>query len=330
MPQQTIRRLPDDYGIMAFMDGLFITARQTVVLFMLMAFGFGAGKFRILDAPSVKRLADFVLVVVTPCLIVTSFQRPFDSAVLVGVAWAFAAAVFTHLTSIAFARLAVHDRDAARERVLRFATVFSNAGFMGFPLEYALLGPEGVFYGSVYVVVFHLLCWTYGVWEINGGFGGESPLKAFVNPGLVGVAIGLPFFLLSVKLPQIVAEPVKAIGDMNTSLSMVVLGFYLSGARFAVAFSASGTYVTLALRHIVVPAVLTAVMLLVPGIDPTVRMAAVIPAAAPVGASVAMFAVRYGGDGEFPAALVAVSTVFSIVTMPVVIGFAKTFFGGMS
>ena len=308
------------------MDGFFITARQTVVLFLLMSFGFGAGKAKILDAPSVKRLADFVLVIVTPCLIVTSFQRPFDSAVLAGVGWSFAAAVFTHCVGIAMSYMTVRDRDVARRRALRFATVFSNAGFMGFPLEYALLGPEGVFYGSVYVVVFHLLCWTYGVWEIKGGFGGESVLKAFVNPGLVGIALGLPLFLLSIRLPSIVAEPVKTVGDLNTSLSMVVLGFHLAGARFAPALSSGGTYVALALRHLAVPAALVAVLLLFPGINPTVRLAAVIPAAAPMGASVAMFSVRYGGDGEFPAALVAVSTVLSIATMPVVVGLAKALF----
>lgn len=310
------------------MDGFVITARQTAILFLLMAFGFGAGKARILDTPSVKKLADFVLVIVTPCLIVTSFQRPFDSTVLVGVGWSFAAAVFTHLAGILLSRLAVRDSDIARKRILRFATVFSNAGFMGFPLEYALLGPEGVFYGSVYIVVFHLLCWTYGVWEIRGGFGGESIAKAFVNPGLVGIALGLPLFLLSIRLPAIVAEPVKTIGDLNTSLSMVVLGFHLAGAKFAPALSRGGTYVALTLRHVAVPASLIAVLLCLPGIDPVVRLAAVIPAAAPIGASVAMFSARYGGDGEFPAALVAVSTVFSIATMPVVVGVAKVLFGG--
>lgn len=310
------------------MEGFVITARQTVILFLLMAFGFGAAKSRILDTPSVKRLADFVLVIVTPCLIVTSFQRPFDTTVLAGVGWSFAAAVFTHVAGVVLSHVAVRDRDVARRRALRFGTVFSNAGFMGFPLEYALLGPEGVFYGSIYVVVFHLLCWTYGVWEIKGGFGDSSLAKAFVNPGLIGIALGLPLFLFSIKLPSVVAEPVKTVGDLNTSLSMVVLGFHLANAKFAPALSRGGTYVALALRHLAVPSALIAVLLLVPGIDPTVRLAAVVPAAAPIGASVAMFSVRYGGDGEFSAALVAVSTVLSIATMPVVVGIAKILFGG--
>lgn len=314
------------------MDGFAITARQTVVLFILMAFGFTAGKVRILDAPSVKRLADFVLVIVTPSLIVTSFQRSFDATVMAGVAWSFAAALATHLAGLLLARAFVRDRVAVRERALRFATVFSNAGFMGFPLEYALLGPEGVFYGAVYVVVFNLLCWTYGVWEIKGGLGGVGVARALVNPGLVGIAMGLPFFLFSARLPSIVAEPVKMIGELNTPLSMVVLGFYLANAKFAAALSSRGTYAALFLRHVAVPMALVGALMLLPplrGLDATVRLAAVIPAAAPVGASVAMFSVRYGGDGEFAAALVSVSTVLSVATLPVVVGCAQMLFAGL-
>ena len=309
-------------------EGLCITARQTLVLFLLMCFGIFSRKARILDEPSVKRLTEFVLVVVTPCLIVSSFQRPFDTAVLRGVAWSFAAAVFTHAFAILAARLAIRDRETARLRALRFATVFSNAGFMGFPLEYAILGPEGVFYGSVYIVVFHLLCWTYGIWEISGGFGAGGLGKALVNPGLIGIALGLPLFLFSVKLPSVVAEPVKTIGDLNTSLSMVVLGFHLAGAKFGAALRCGGTYIALVLRHFVVPLALLAVLaFLFRGVDRTVALAAVIPAAAPVGASVTMFSVRHGGDGRFPSALVAVSTLMSILTMPVVIGFARCLLG---
>ena len=305
-----------------------ITARQTLMLFLLMAFGIGARKARILDGQSVRKLTDFVLVIVTPCLIITSFQRPFEVSVLRGAAWAFAAAAFTHATGMALSRFFIRDADTVRRRALRFAVVFSNAGFMGFPLEYALLGAEGVFYGSVYVVVFHLLCWTYGVWEMQGGFGGNGFGRAMLNPGLAGIAIGLPFFLFSVELPELLAVPVKTIGDLNTSLSMVVLGFHLAGAEFGKALSAPWTYAALFLRHAAIPLVLLSVLFFLPGIDSVVRLAAVIPAAAPVGASVAMFSVRYGGEASFPSAIVAVSTLFSILTLPVVVGFAKSLFGG--
>jgi len=308
------------------LEGLTVTARQTLVLFLLMAFGAGARWTRILDGAAVKKLTDFVLIIVTPCLIVTSFQRPFDAEVLTGFGWAFAFALIAHVLGIVYSRLFARDRDAQRVRQLRFATVFSNAGFMGFPLEYALLGAEGVLYGSIYVVMFHLLGWTYGVWEIRGGFGGESAAKSLLNPGIVGLVIGFPLFLLSWKLPSVVAEPVKTVGDLNTSLSMVVLGFNLAGARFRPALSCRGTYVTLFLRHVLVPATMVALLYCTPWVNLTVRMATVIPAAAPIGASVVMFSVRYGGDGEFPSALVAVSTLLSILTMPLVVGIAKSLF----
>ena len=309
-------------------DGLCIVAKQTAVLFLLMSVGMGVRRFGVFDGQSVKRVADFVLAVVTPCLIVTSFQRPFDPSVMKGVVLAFAAALFSHIAGIALARLAVRDRDEARMRILRFATVFSNAGFMGIPLQYAVLGPDGVFYGSVYVVVFHLLCWTYGVWEIRGGFGETGVARAIVNPGLIGIAVGLPFFLFSAKLPSVLAQPVKMTGDLYTPLAMLVLGFHLAGAKFASALSSGGTYVVLLLRHLVVPAAIIATLAFVPFVDRTIGVAAVIPAAAPVGASVTVFSVRYGGEAEFPTALVAVSTLLSVLTLPLVVGVALAVFSG--
>ena len=308
-------------------EGLGIVAHQTAVLFLLMFFGISVRRFAIFDAPSIKRIADYVLAVVTPCLIVTSFQRPFDRSALVGVCLSFAAAVFTHLAGMLLSRVAVREGDEPRRRAMRFATVFSNAGYMGIPLQYAVLGAEGVFYGSIYVVVFHLLCWTYGVWEIRGGFKGEGIVRVLVNPGLVGIALGLPFFLLSVQLPTVVAQPVKMTGDLYTPLAMLVLGYHLAGAKMAPALARGGTFAVLALRHVAIPAVLIAVLALIPDVDPKVAVAAVIPAAAPVGASVTVFSARYGKDAAYPTALVAISTLLSVVTLPVVVSVAMHLFG---
>ena len=287
------------------LEGMSITAGQTLGLFLLMAFGAVARYAKLFDADSVRRIADFVLLIVTPCLILTSFRKPFEPELLAGMGWAFLAAVLSHAAGAALARIFVRDPDEARRRAMRFSVVFSNAGFMGFPLEYALLGPDGVFFGSVYVTVFNVCIWTYGVREIRGAGESGKFLKSLVNPGTVGIALGLPFFLLPMDLPGPVASAVEGIGGLNTPLSMLVIGFHLAGANFGAALKRPGTYTVFALRHVAVP------------------VAAVIPAAAPVAASVAMFSVRYGRDPEYPVALVAASTVLSIATMPVAIGAAK-------
>jgi len=310
------------------LEGMSITAGQTLGLFLLMAFGAVARYAKLFDADSVRRIADFVLLIVTPCLILTSFRKPFEPELLAGMGWAFLAAVLSHAAGAALARIFVHDPDEARRRAMRFSVVFSNAGFMGFPLEYALLGPDGVFFGSVYVTVFNICIWTYGVREIRGAGESGKFLKSLVNPGTVGIALGLPFFLLPVDLPGPVASAVEGIGGLNTPLSMLVIGFHLAGANFGAALKRPGTYTVFALRHVAVPAMVAAAVIPLaiaglPGLSPVVALAAVIPAAAPVAASVAMFSVRYGRDPEYPVALVAASTVLSIATMPVAIGAAK-------
>ena len=108
-------------------------------------------------------------------------------------------------------------------------------------------------------------------------------------------------------------------GELYTPLAMLVLGYYLAGAKMAPALTQGGTYTVLILRHAVIPAVLITALALISCVDPKVAVAAVIPAAAPVGASVTVFSARYGIDADYPTALVALSTLLSVVTMPIVV-----------
>jgi predicted permease len=303
-----------------------VVVTQTTILFLMMVVGVFARRFKMFDEISIKKIADFVLIVITPCLIVKSFQQPFEQAMLKGVCWSFILALFSHFVAIISSRVLVADSDEGRLRTMRFATVFSNAGYMGIPLQYAILGDRGVFYGSIYVVVFHVLCWTYGVWEMRGSFKGESFFKIIFNPGLLGVALGIPFFLFSIKLPTVLSEPVKMISSMYTPLAMLVLGYYLAGAKFSIAFKCKGSYLVLFMRHFLIPSSVMIFLYCLPFVSYEVALSAMIPSSAPIAASVAMFSARYGRQPEFITALVAVSTLLSIITMPILITISMTLF----
>ena len=125
-----------------------VVVTQTTILFLMMVVGVFARRFKMFDEISIKKIADFVLIVITPCLIVKSFQQPFEPVMLKGVCWSFILALFSHFVAIISSRVLVADSDEGRLRTMRFATVFSNAGYMGIPLQYAILGDRGVFYGS--------------------------------------------------------------------------------------------------------------------------------------------------------------------------------------
>ena len=146
------------------LDSLGLVSKQVGILFALMVVGFLCNRRKLLNAVAIKGITELLVLIVTPCVIVHSFiQQKFAVSLLGDLGWALAVSVFAHLVGAAIAFLCLYDSNPNRGGVLRFAVIFSNAGFMGIPLEYALLGADGVFFGAMYVVVFNLVCWSLGV-----------------------------------------------------------------------------------------------------------------------------------------------------------------------
>ena len=310
------------------LDGFILTAQQVGVLFALMAVGYVCRKTNFLSDAFVKGCVNLLLLIVTPCLIVHVFQRPFTGAALANLGLALAFSFAAHLIGIIFAEICFRRTDERQRGVLKFATVFSNGGFMAIPLEYALLGPDGAFYGAVYVVMFNFLCWTYGLKVMCGHLKDMNHRILFINPGTVGIAIGLPLFLSSTTLPVILHDPIKYIADLNTPLAMIVIGFYLADARFAAYFRCVPALVASVLRLLVIPALVLAGLVAARGmrLDPTMAIALTASASAPVAAMDTMFASKYGRDVDVSVGLVAVTTILSIATMPILVGISMWFF----
>ena len=307
------------------MQNLATVAAQVGVLFALMAVGALCRRLRLVDESGVKGMVNVLLLVVTPSLIVDSFQRPFDPSMMGAFAWAFAIAAFAHVAIIMFARLFSRGDDRSR---LRLAMVFSNAGFMGIPLEQAILGSEGVFYGIVYVVVFNFFMWSWGLYEMRGvgdGWRWRTLRPMVLNPGTVGIAVGLPLFLFSVSLPAVVGTPVHLLAELNTPLAMLVIGFYLAGADFRRVVRLPAAYLASAVRLLVFPLAMVAALYPLRAHFPREMMLAlVVAASAPVAAMVSMFASKFGRDVDLSVGLVSGTTLLSILTMPPVIAFAMS------
>ena len=311
---------------------LALVATQVGVLFALMAVGAVCRRTRLLDDAAVRGIVNVLVLVVTPALIVHCFQRDFDPSKLAALGTAFGIAFAAHLALIAAATLLMRTPAADTRCVLRLATVFSNAGFMGIPLENALFGPDGVFYGVVYVVVFNVMMWSWGFCTMKGvdirRLGRAQLLTVLVNPGTVGIALGLPLFLGSVRLPEVVGRPVAFLSDLNTPLAMLVIGYHLAGARLGPVLRSGGAYLASAIRLVVYPLLLLAALYpLRTHLDATMACALVTAASAPVAAMVSMFAAKFDRDVDMSVGLVSGTTLLSIVTMPAVIALAMALLG---
>ena len=308
------------------MYNFLLVAKQVAILFVLIGAGAACRKTKLVDELSIRGMVNVLVTVVTPALIIECFQRPFESSMLAQFAIAFAVAAAMHVFLIVLSRFTAKGGENELP-VLRVASVFSNAGFMGIPLEYAILGPKGVFYGIVYVTMFNLFMWTWGLDRMKNEKCRmkNERLKMFVNPGTVGLLIGLPLFLFSVTLPEVVRTPVKLMSDLNTPLAMLVIGYYLAGADFKAVLRSRQAYIATFVRLVASPLVLIAVFYLLRGsLDRTMMLALTIGAAAPVGAMVTMFASKYSRDVDLSVGLVSGSTIVSIFTMPPIVGLAMS------
>jgi len=318
------------------MANFLLVAKQVAILFVLIGAGMACRRAKLVDEFAIRGMVNVLILLVTPAIVIDCFQRPFDPAMLHQLGLAFVIATAAHVVAIALAYLTTRG-DERTLPVLRLATVFSNAGFMGIPLEYAILGPKGVFYGIVYVAMFNVFMWSWGLREMRNNRIDGSPdppnlqtsklpnlnLKMFVNPGTVGIAIGLPLFLFSVTLPEIIGKPVHMLAELNTPFAMLVIGYYLAGADLKTLVRIPAVHTAAFMRLVAFPLIVLGGLYLLRGwLDRTMALAIVTAASAPVAAMVTMFASKYDRDVDMSVGLVSGTTVLSIFTMPAIIAIA--------
>ncbi len=296
---------------------------QVLELFILIAVGFLCGKTKMLNEKTVKSVTDIVLYIVCPCVIIENFIRPFDPAMLGGLLTAGAAALVIHIVSVVIAMLVFHDKKPERNRVYRFALIFSNCGYMSLPMQQAILGSDGVFFGAVYIVVFNIVMWTFGVWLSSGDKKSLSVKKITLNPCIIGMAVGFVIFLTSLPVPEIIKKPIEFLANLNTPLPMMIVGYYLSQTKILDAFKDGKGFICVLFRLIAVPLLAFGGMMLC-GIRDTVLITCVIAASAPAAAATTMFAAKFDNDARLSVNLVTLSTLLSVITMPLIVGFART------
>ena len=296
------------------MDAFLSVILEVAVILLLILVGYFTVKKGMFTKESLGSITSFLLYIVTPCLIVSSFLSA-ESGKLDGWTLLLAAVLpaLSIVISIALSYLFFRREPSGRRRVLRFSMIFCNVGFMGIPLVEGIVGSEGVLYGSFFIAVFNIFCWTYGYVMMGGG---KVRLKALLlNPGVIGIVIGLPLYLLDVPVPALFVEPVELISALNTPLAMIVVGGYIAQVKLRAFVSDLAVYKMAVLRLVVSPLLyLALVWLLRP--DETLLMSTVIQAATPVAANCVLFAVQYDSDAELASKSVAVSTALSVVTIP--------------
>lgn len=300
-----------------------IVIGQVAVMFLLLAVGFVLYRVRFINDAGTKQMSDLVLYVANPILIAEALMRPFDAQILVGAIWVAGLMVLFVLLSIGLAVLCYRDRAAAHAAVGRFAVTFTNAGFIGIPLAQAIVGADGVFYISVANTVLTLALWTYGIWLASDDASNIAPIKVVKNPTIIAMVFGLLCFVASWEPPALINQALNTLGDLNTGLVMLVLGAYLGQCDLAATLRSPAIYKACALRLVAMPLLALAVVAGVAHVCAVPYSAAitlVLCEGMPTAAVASLFAHQFGRDGDFASGVVAVSTLLSMATLPVLMG----------
>ena len=305
------------------LESFLLVGQQVLQLFLLVAVGFVLGRIGKLNETSTRGISNLVMYVVAPAMLVVAFQRPLESESLHNFLIGIPVSIALYLINILAAHLLVRDRNGQRQSILRFATVLSNCGYMAFPLQTALLGTIGVFYGSPFVLIFNIVGWTYGVRLIGGRQQKLSARTVLLNPGVIGVTLAVSLYLLQISLPEILLTPVTWLSQLNTPLPMIVVGFQLSHTHLRATLRGASSWVCMALRLVVLPAAALALCLVL-RLDHALTVALVAGAAAPAAALLSMLTAKFEGDTPLAASVVSVQTLVSALTMPILVGLAMT------
>lgn len=326
---------------MDFLDNLLAVGEKVGLLFILIAIGFVCQRVKLLTEEANKKMADIVMYIVTPCVIVNAFSATLYAkeellSILKNIGIVALVAALVHIAMILAVTLIFRPDKEGRHRVMRFATVFSNAGFIALPLAQALIDTptshEGSLYAAVFLAVFNIVLWTWGYSDMSGNSEGMSWKKIAFNPGIIGVVLGLIIFTSplyfnlgetsGIRLPSLIADAISAMSALNLPLPMLMVGYYLGKADLLAAFRDGWSYLCIALRLLVFPLAVLGVLYLC-GVRGNVLTVSVIGACAPVGATTTIFSAKFGHDTALSVRLVSLSTILSMLTMPLIVGLTQ-------
>jgi malate permease and related proteins len=295
-----------------------IILNQIIILFIIMIVGFIGAKLKIIDKTLNKGLSDLLINIALPFLILSSFDFSFNKEMVSNSAIVFTIAIMIIIFSIFLSKILFYKYSKKERQVMRFIAVFSNCGFMGFPIVLSIYGKEGLFYASIYNIAFNIIIWTYGVYLFSEKKDIKNLKKIFINPAMIATFIGVLLFIFSIKLPGPIQGTLSMVGSMTVPISMLVVGASLTNIGFFDIVKSFKIYYVSFVRLLMIPIIL--IFALRPfHLADIIIDTVVILTAMPAATLSAIIGEAYGGDVELASKIIFVSTILSAVTIPIIL-----------
>lgn len=288
-------------------------------IFIIVVCGLLLAKRGVIDISTRKKMTDIVIDLILPCAIIKSFAMKMTMDIIKGTIVVFFISVIIQLFYSALNRFLYNRFDESQALIMKYATIVSNAGFMGLPIVESVYGTQGLLYASIALIPQRIFMWSSGL-SLFTKTDKKSVIKTLaVHPCIIAVYIGfivMGLESMGVSLPGFVMKTVNAIGGCTTAISMLIIGAILSDVEWKELVEKVGLYFSF-IRLLVIPIVIYCVLTLC-HVDSLVVGVSVLLSAMPAGSTSAMLAQKYDKDVKFASKLVVISTVLSLFTLPII------------
>ncbi|WP_069998654.1 AEC family transporter [Cellulosilyticum sp. I15G10I2] len=297
------------------MQNFYSMVNIQAILFIYLLVGVYANKRKIINSKTRQSYIDFIIQIALPCMIFNSFNQDISIEQLKYASIILVVSFLICLFSMLLGKVLYRKYPFEKRSILQYGAIISNAGFAGLPLVAAAYGELALFYASVFVIPNRIFLWSAGISLFTEADRKTKIKSALLNPGMIAVGLGLIKMLLGIQLHPSVVSVIKNIGDCTGPLSMIIVGTILAEISIKNVFE-KGVFNLTFIRLILIPVVVMVSMKLLQ-MDPTAIKVAVVLTAMPVGTTTALLAQKYGADYTFGSKCVFVSTVLSMITVPI-------------
>lgn len=294
---------------------------EIIKLFLIMVMGYALIKTGKLKAADGKALSVLLVYLILPCVIIHSFQLNAADQIKQGLLFALIASIVVHLIFIAITTLI--RKPLKLIPIEQVSLIYTNAGILVFPLVTALLGPQYVVYPCTYMAVQLALLWSHGNHLLCGSSGLDLKV-IFSNINVVSIIVGAVFFIFQIHLPPLIDQTMATVGNIIGPVGMLITGMAIAEEDLKTIFLRSRSYLTIVLRLIALPLIIVAICAAVGAggyiMDgKNILMTIFIACITPTAAIVTSMAELYDQDPAYSAELCVLSTILSIITMPVIL-----------
>ncbi len=295
-----------------------VVINGVISLFLIMLLGIYGDKRNIITDEINRGLTEILLKITLPLMIVSSFVFTFDESMKKNITKTFIYAFLTFVIVAIISYVFLIPIKSKKREILQFANVFSNCGFIGFPIMESIYGFEGVLYTSIFNMYFAIFTWTYGIMIFTGKVTFKEIKKVLLNPCVIAVYIGIFIMKFNIQIPIVIYSTIKIVGAMTSPLSMIIVGVILSKANIKDNLKDWTIYYGSVIKLLVIPVLLYLITLIIND-NSKVANTMLILSAMPAAAMTSILAENFNKEKEYAAVIVFFTTLISLITFPIIL-----------